>query len=144
MSEGRALSVLRPGRVPYAEALELQADLVSKRRAGEVDDTPALAAGDHTVDRSEATVDVVGADDDTVLGRLEQPQLDGALDGAADGELTVAAGADRGGVDAEQVVVVALRAAVGLRPDALHGAVDDRERDADGVDRQRAGEWTQP
>jgi lipoyl(octanoyl) transferase len=45
----RPLSVLEAGRVPYAEALELQADLVTRRRRGEITDTLVLLEHPHVI-----------------------------------------------------------------------------------------------
>jgi lipoyl(octanoyl) transferase len=45
----RPLKVLRPGLVPYAEALELQARLVTARRAGDVPDTLVLLEHPHVI-----------------------------------------------------------------------------------------------
>lgn len=45
----RPLSVLEAGRVPYAEALELQADLVMRRRRGEITDTLVLLEHPHVI-----------------------------------------------------------------------------------------------
>jgi lipoyl(octanoyl) transferase len=41
--------VLEAGRVPYAEALELQADLVTRRRRGEITDTLVLLEHPHVI-----------------------------------------------------------------------------------------------
>jgi lipoyl(octanoyl) transferase len=48
-SERRALTVLRLGRVPYAEGLELQARLVAERQAGRTSDTLLLLQHDPVV-----------------------------------------------------------------------------------------------
>lgn len=45
----RTLAVLRPGRLPYAEGLELQAGLVTRRREGRVPDTLVLLEHDHVI-----------------------------------------------------------------------------------------------
>ena len=45
----RPLDVRRLGRVPYADALELQAELVKQRRAGEVPDTLLLLEHPHVI-----------------------------------------------------------------------------------------------
>lgn len=45
----RLLAVQEAGRVPYGEALELQADLVARRRAGEVPDTLILLEHPHVI-----------------------------------------------------------------------------------------------
>ena len=45
----RPLEVLEPGTLPYAALLELQADLVSRRRAGEVPDTLILLEHPHVI-----------------------------------------------------------------------------------------------
>jgi len=45
----RELAVLELGSVPYGEALELQADLVERRRAGEVHDTLVLLEHPHVI-----------------------------------------------------------------------------------------------
>lgn len=49
MTDLRPLRVLRPGLVPYGEALELQADLVTRRRAGEIEDTLILLEHPHVI-----------------------------------------------------------------------------------------------
>lgn len=51
----RALTVLRPGLVPYTEGLALQADLVTKRRAGEVTDTLILLEHPHVITMGSST-----------------------------------------------------------------------------------------
>lgn len=45
----RPLRVERPGLVPYAEALELQQQLVARRRAGEIPDTLLLLEHPHVI-----------------------------------------------------------------------------------------------
>ncbi|HET7322379.1 MAG TPA: lipoyl(octanoyl) transferase LipB [Longimicrobiaceae bacterium] len=45
----RTLRILRPGIVPYAEGLELQAELVKQRRAGEIPDTLVLLEHPHVI-----------------------------------------------------------------------------------------------
>lgn len=45
----RRLRVLRPGRIPYGEGLELQARLVADRQAGQIDDTLVLLEHDPVV-----------------------------------------------------------------------------------------------
>ena len=55
MSELRSLEVLRPGRVPYAEGLELQADLVRRRRSGEIHDTLVLLEHPHVITLGSST-----------------------------------------------------------------------------------------
>lgn len=45
----RELSVLRPGTVPYGEALELQGELVGRRRQGDVPDTLVLLEHPHVI-----------------------------------------------------------------------------------------------
>lgn len=45
----RELSVLRLGSVPYAEGLELQSDLVARRRTGEIPDTLVLLEHPHVI-----------------------------------------------------------------------------------------------
>jgi lipoyl(octanoyl) transferase len=45
----RPLTVRRLGTVPYAEALEIQAELVKRRRAGEVEDTLLLLQHPHVI-----------------------------------------------------------------------------------------------
>ena len=45
----RELAVLRPGTVPYAEALELQSELVGRRRGGEIPDTVILLEHPHVI-----------------------------------------------------------------------------------------------
>ena len=45
----RPLDVRRLGRVPYADALDLQAELVKQRRAGEVPDTLLLLEHPHVI-----------------------------------------------------------------------------------------------
>jgi lipoyl(octanoyl) transferase len=47
--ERRPLAIERPGRVPYAEALELQDRLVAQRRAGEISDTLLLLEHPHVL-----------------------------------------------------------------------------------------------
>jgi lipoyl(octanoyl) transferase len=47
--EVRKLTVRRFGLVPYAEGLELQADLVRQRRAGEIEDTLLLLQHPHVI-----------------------------------------------------------------------------------------------
>ena len=49
MTDTRDLSVLSPGRVHYAEGLKLQADLVKKRRAGDIDDTLVMLEHPHVI-----------------------------------------------------------------------------------------------
>jgi lipoyl(octanoyl) transferase len=49
VTEGRPLSVLELGVLPYAEALELQADLIVKRRAGDISDTLLLLEHPHVI-----------------------------------------------------------------------------------------------
>ena len=49
MSERRTLAVRRPGLVPYAEGLALQAELVERRRAGEIVDTLVLLEHPHVI-----------------------------------------------------------------------------------------------
>jgi lipoyl(octanoyl) transferase len=49
ITEDRMISVQRLGRVPYADALELQAGLVKERRAGEVSDTLLLLEHPHVI-----------------------------------------------------------------------------------------------
>jgi lipoyl(octanoyl) transferase len=46
---GRLLEVHRLGRVPYADALALQAELVRRRRAGEIPDTLLLLEHPHVI-----------------------------------------------------------------------------------------------
>jgi lipoate-protein ligase B len=48
-SARRPLDIRRLGLVPYAEALELQADLVAKRRTGEIPDTLVLLEHPHVI-----------------------------------------------------------------------------------------------
>lgn len=45
----RELSVLRLGSVPYAEGLELQSDLIARRRADEIPDTLVLLEHPHVI-----------------------------------------------------------------------------------------------
>jgi lipoyl(octanoyl) transferase len=45
----RPLSILEPGTVPYGQALDLQRDLVTRRRAGEVPDTLVLLEHPHVI-----------------------------------------------------------------------------------------------
>jgi lipoyl(octanoyl) transferase len=45
----RPLEIRRLGRVPYAEAVELQAALVRERRAGEIPDTLLLLEHPHVI-----------------------------------------------------------------------------------------------
>lgn len=45
----RDLQVLQPGLVPYGEALELQAELVERRRAGAIPDTLVLLEHPHVI-----------------------------------------------------------------------------------------------
>ena len=45
----RPLQVLEPGTLPYAAGLELQADLVPRRRAGEIPDTLILLEHPHVI-----------------------------------------------------------------------------------------------
>jgi lipoyl(octanoyl) transferase len=49
MTESRPLSVRELGVMPYAEALELQADLIVKRRAGDISDTLLLLEHPHVI-----------------------------------------------------------------------------------------------
>ena len=49
MTEGRPLSVLELGVLPYAYALELQDDLIVKRRAGDISDTLLLLEHPHVI-----------------------------------------------------------------------------------------------
>ena len=49
MTDTRDLSVLSPGRVHYAEGLKLQADLVKKRRAGDIDDSLVMLEHPHVI-----------------------------------------------------------------------------------------------
>lgn len=49
MSEKRELRVLELGTVPYAEGLQLQANLVRRRRTGEVPDTLVLLEHPHVI-----------------------------------------------------------------------------------------------
>jgi len=51
----RPLKVLRPGLVPYAEGLALQADLVVRRRAGEVTDTLIVLEHPHVITMGSST-----------------------------------------------------------------------------------------
>ncbi len=46
---GRGLALLKPGTVPYGEALTLQEELVVKRRAGEIPDTLVLLEHPHVI-----------------------------------------------------------------------------------------------
>ncbi len=46
---GRTLSVRHPGRVAYAEAVALQADLVERRRSGRIPDTLLLLEHPHVI-----------------------------------------------------------------------------------------------
>lgn len=55
MSGRRPLTVLRPGRVPYARGLELQADLVDRRRADEITDTLILLEHPHVITMGSST-----------------------------------------------------------------------------------------
>jgi len=55
MTDRRTLSVLEPGRVPYANALELQEDLVRRRRAGTVGDTLILLEHPHVITMGSST-----------------------------------------------------------------------------------------
>lgn len=55
MSDVRTLDVLRLGKVPYGEALELQADLVRRRRAGEADDTLIVLEHPHVITMGSST-----------------------------------------------------------------------------------------
>ncbi len=55
MSDVRTLDVLRLGQVPYGEALELQADLVRRRRAGEADDTLIVLEHPHVITMGSST-----------------------------------------------------------------------------------------
>lgn len=55
MSVPRPLTVLRRGTVPYAEALEMQADLVARRRVGEVTDTLILLEHPHVITMGSGT-----------------------------------------------------------------------------------------
>lgn len=49
MTDLRPLEILEPGTVPYGEALDLQRDLVARRRAGEVPDTLVLLEHPHVI-----------------------------------------------------------------------------------------------
>jgi lipoyl(octanoyl) transferase len=49
MTHTRDLSVVSPGRIHYGEGLKLQADLVKKRRAGEIDDTLVVLEHPHVI-----------------------------------------------------------------------------------------------
>lgn len=51
----RPLAVRHEGVVPYADALELQADLVVRRRAGEIPDTLVLLEHPHVITRGTGT-----------------------------------------------------------------------------------------
>lgn len=51
----RTLSVLRPGLVPYTDGLALQADLVKRRRAGEVPDTLIVLEHPHVITMGSST-----------------------------------------------------------------------------------------
>lgn len=53
--DGRPLRVLRPGLVPYAEGLELQAELVDDRRAGVIPDTLVLLEHPHVITLGSST-----------------------------------------------------------------------------------------
>ena len=55
MTDRRPLSVLRPGRVAYAEALDLQADLVRRRRDGTIEDTLILLEHPHVITMGSST-----------------------------------------------------------------------------------------
>jgi len=55
VSDVRTLDVLRLGKVPYGEALELQADLVRRRRAGEADDTLIVLEHPHVITMGSST-----------------------------------------------------------------------------------------
>ncbi|HBV06482.1 MAG TPA: lipoyl(octanoyl) transferase [Gemmatimonadetes bacterium] len=49
MIHTRDLSVITPGRIRYAEGLKLQADLVKKRRADDIDDTLVVLEHPHVI-----------------------------------------------------------------------------------------------
>ena len=55
MSELRALRVFRAGRVPYADGLALQDDLVRRRRSGEIPDTLVLLEHPHVITMGSST-----------------------------------------------------------------------------------------
>lgn len=55
MTGPRLLRVLAPGTVPYSDALELQADLVARRRAGDVEDTLVLLEHPHVITMGSST-----------------------------------------------------------------------------------------
>ena len=57
MAAQRPLAVRRLGLVPYADALDLQAELVAARRAGEIPDTLLLLEHPHVVTRGSGTHD---------------------------------------------------------------------------------------
>lgn len=62
----RELALLQPGLVPYREALELQAELVEKRRAGTIPDTLILLEHPHVITLGSAS------DPDHVLADEEE------------------------------------------------------------------------
>ena len=55
MTDRRPLQVLKPGRVRYADALELQEDLVQRRRSGQVEDTLILLEHPHVITMGSST-----------------------------------------------------------------------------------------
>jgi lipoyl(octanoyl) transferase len=66
----RPLQVLEPGTLPYAAGLELQADLVPRRRAGEIPDTLILLEHPHVI--------TLGSSADTahvLVGEAERARL---------------------------------------------------------------------
>jgi lipoyl(octanoyl) transferase len=69
--ERRAVAVQRPGLVAYAEALELQQQLVARRRAGEIGDTLLLLEHPHVITLGTAARRdniLIGADEERLLG----------------------------------------------------------------------------
>jgi len=66
----RPMRVVRMGRVPYAEALELQAAMVGQRRAGEIPDTLILLEHPHVI-----TLGSAGRSEHILVGEDERRRL---------------------------------------------------------------------
>lgn len=66
----RELSVLRPGTVPYGDALDLQEGLVVRRRQGEVPDTLVLLEHPHVITLGSGSHDEHVLVDEEERGRL--------------------------------------------------------------------------
>jgi len=66
MTDRRLLRILQPGRVRYADALELQEDLVRRRRGGQVEDTLILLEHPHVITMGSST------DTDNILAGVDE------------------------------------------------------------------------